>query len=151
MIETYALDVHAGALTSLPDRSMKTPGFAGGTCVSPDGNLLLAVSVFSDELYLFDLQTCKIIGQTDTGPMPYDVGINPEGDEACVSCEKSDEVDFFDISDPTDIHKITTLPTQKNPEALWVDPGGSRLYVTSQTTDGNVAVLDVVYANGVSA
>ena len=144
LIETYSFDEETGNLNRDPTRSMPLNGFAGGLCVSPDGNLLLAVSQFTGGLTAFDLQANppNVLGSAETGQNPYTVIMHPGGREAYVSCERSNEVNIFDISDPANILRTKVLPTQKNPEALLLNQEGTRLYVTNADQD-SVSILDV--------
>ena len=144
LIETYAFEDGTGKLTRDPARSMPLPGFAGGLCVSPDGNLLLAVSQLTGGLTAFDLQTDPPteLGSAATGPNPYAVIIHPGGTEAYVSCERSDEINIFDVSDPSDILMTSALATQKNPEAILLNREGTRLYVTNADQD-SLSILEV--------
>jgi len=134
-IDTYAFNHETGTLTPRPDRSMPVPGFAGGLCLSPDGNVLLAVAQTGNTLSAFDPATAALLGRTETGPNPYTVAFHPDGRRAYVSCERSGEVQVFDVSDPSSLRLTTTLPTQKNPEALLVNRDGSRLFVTNADSD----------------
>ena len=135
VIETYGFDHETGALTRREERDMDLPGFVSGLAVTPDGNMLLAVSQLTGFLTAFDLETAEKLGDSETGRNPYTVAVHPAGGEAYVSCEADNTVNVIDISDPRRMRRTSVLETQKNPEDLLVNRAGDRLYVTNADED----------------
>jgi len=118
--------------------------YPAGVGVSPDGRFLYAAENLGDSLAVVELRTKRVVQRLATGAYPYGVVVMPNG-RVVVSVWSASHVLAFT---PTSAGLSTTSVrwnTARHPSSMLLSANGSRLFVTSGSTD-RVSVLDA--ANG---
>src|SRR5947209_10478609 len=108
--------------------------------ISPNGARLLVPLNLSDAAAVVDVAS-KHVRYVDTGHYPYGAAILPDGKTGLVSNETPGTVSVIDLDAGTKVKDIQVGAHLSHPEAIAVDPGAPRAYVTIANSD-QVAVID---------
>jgi YVTN family beta-propeller protein len=124
------------------EKKEKEPGvvYPAGLALSHDGSRLFVAENLGDGITVIDTATNSIVQRVRTGRYPYAIAVDAH-DRVYVSCWGERRVDVFHLSTDGLLTALRSIPAPRHPSALVVSPDGSRLYVTSATTD-EVGVLD---------
>jgi len=113
--------------------------YPSGVALSPDGSFLYVAENLGDSLAVIDLSSGQVIQRLATGRYPYGVVVAPDG-VAYVSAWGGDHVAVFEPAGDSLI-AAEGIAAGRHPSALLLNADGSRLFVTSASTD-RVAVVD---------
>lgn len=114
--------------------------FPGGIAISNDGRKLYVAENLADTLAVVDLPSKKIEQHLPTDSYPYAVSVSPTG-KVFVSSWGGSTVSVFSARGGAGLKENRKLAVGRHPSALLLNQGGSRLFVTSATTN-QVAVVD---------
>ncbi len=142
----YRYDWSAGAATLadsliLAPREPKADGtrYPAGLALSPDDRFLYVAENLADSLAVIDLGTGAVVERVAAGRYPYGVAVAPDG-TVYVSAWGGYEVRAY-TPRGNRLALRATIPVGRHPSTLLLNHGGSRLFVTSASTD-RVAVVD---------
>ncbi len=143
----YRYDWSAGAATLadsliLAPHAPKSDGtrYPAGLALSPDDRFLYVAENLADSLAVIDLGTGAVVERVAAGSYPYGVAVAPDG-TVFVSAWGGYEVRAYTPRD-TRLSLRATIPVGRHPSTLLLNHSGTRLFVTSASTD-RVAVVDV--------
>jgi YVTN family beta-propeller protein len=130
-------------------RAGRPPGLSApedlGIARSRTNAVLLVSNARDSALTFVELGTGRILGNTDTGPLPREIAVTPDGRTAFVVNEGGDDgVSVIDVAARREIRKIE-LGRVRDPQGIQVSGDGTRLYVTAQAEQ---AVLEIDVATG---
>jgi YVTN family beta-propeller protein len=112
--------------------------YPAGLACSPDGSRLYVAGNLSDSLTVVDLAAGQVVQRLATGPYPYGVAVGPEG-RVYVSAWGGAWVATFSPQ-AGGLEAGPRIAVGRHPSALLLDRAGTRLFVTSASTD-RVAVI----------
>ncbi len=125
-------------------RRVRRPGvkYPAGLATSPDGRWLYVAENLGDSLAVIDVAAGLVVQRFPAGRYPYGVAVAPDG-TVYVSAWGGDEVSVFDARGSTEwpIVPSGVITPARHPSALALNASGTRLFVTSGSTD-RVAVVD---------
>ncbi|MEO8216762.1 MAG: beta-propeller fold lactonase family protein [Acidobacteriota bacterium] len=133
---------------SLDDDEKKGTSYPAGIAFSPDGNLLLVAENLGDTLAVVDTGSGKILQRLQTDRYPYGVAVSGDG-HVFVSAWGDRVIDEFQIGTDRWLQRVGRIDAVRHPSALLLNGDGSRLFVTSSSTD-RIAVIDTKRAAVVS-
>jgi len=113
--------------------------FPAGIAVSHDDKYLLIAENIGDSLAVVDLQTKRVVQRLQTEPYPYTVAISP-ANEVYVSAWGGKTVSVF-ARGVGAWKERGRIAVGRHPSALLLNHDGSRLFVTSASTN-TIAVVD---------
>jgi YVTN family beta-propeller protein len=124
------------------EKKEKEPGvvYPAGLALSHDGRWLFVAENLGDGITVIDTATNGIVQRVRTGRYPYAIAVDRQ-DHVYVSCWGERRVDVFHLTKEGLLNASRPIPAPRHPSALALSADGSRLYVTSATTD-EVGVLD---------
>ncbi len=108
--------------------------------VSPDGRTLLVALGLADAAAIVDTQT-NGVRYVSTGSHPFGAAILPDGHTGLVSNRGPGTVSVIDLAAGSKVKDIDASPHLSHPEAIELDPAGTRAFVALTNRDG-VAVID---------
>lgn len=125
----------------LAPRAPKADGtrYPAGLALSPDDRFLYVAENLADSLAVIDLGTGAVVERVAAGRYPYGVAVAPDG-TVYVSAWGGYEVRAFAPRGNRLVLRAT-IPVGRHPSTLLLNRDGSRLFVTSASTD-RVAVVD---------
>jgi DNA-binding beta-propeller fold protein YncE len=143
----YRFDWRAGAAT-LADSialAVKAKGkdgtrYPAGIALSPDGRTLYAVENLGDSLAVVDLASRRVVQRLATERYPYGVVVGQDG-TVYASAWGGWTVSVFPARANRTLGEGTRVRVGRHPSAMVLNPGGSRLFVASGSTD-RISVLD---------
>jgi YVTN family beta-propeller protein len=113
--------------------------YPAGIALSPDGTKLYAAENLGDSLAVIDLATGSVTQRLATEPYPYGVAVS-SGGNVYVSAWGGNTVSVFSPGNGR-LESVARIPAGRHPSTLLLNRDGSRLFVTSGTTD-RIAVID---------
>lgn len=114
--------------------------YPAGLAVSPDGRTLYVAENLADSLAVVDIVSRRVVGRLPTGRYPY--GAIAAGDGSVfVSVWGGSVVNVFVPRRDGRLALAGAIRVSRHPSAMCLNHDGSRLFVTSATTDG-VDVID---------
>jgi DNA-binding beta-propeller fold protein YncE len=114
--------------------------FPAGLALSTDGKHLYVAENLADSLAVFDVETGKIEQRLPTDAYPFGVVAAPDG-KVFVSAWGAGTVSAFATDGGGRLKEDRKIAAGRHPSALLLNRNGSRLFVTSATTNG-IAVID---------
>ena len=143
----YRYDWNAGRLAlrdTLVVRARKTvrangTAYPAGIATSRDGRLLYIAENLGDSLAVLDLTTGQVVQRLSAGRYPYGVAVGTDG-AVYVSSWGTQAVHVFEPND-ANLRPRTPIQVGRHPSTLLLNADGSRLFVTSATTDA-ISVID---------
>lgn len=129
----FVYDFNAGMLTEIDQWTV--PRNPMGLTLDRNESVLYVVSQLGNRLHALDAVSGAELGNVEIGLLPHEVVVHPSADLAYCSLEGDNTVAIVDISDPTALQLVQTIPVRQNPEGLLVTPDGSKLYVTNNNED----------------
>lgn len=131
----------AGSIVLAP-KEPKEDGtrFPAGLALSTDGRKLYVAENLADTLAVVDVATGKVEERLLTDAYPFAVAVGPD-DKVFVSAWGNNIVSIFAATDGGRLKENRRLIVGRHPSALLLNRSGSRLFVTSATTN-TVAVID---------
>ena len=114
--------------------------FPAGIAVSRDDKYLLVAENIGDSLAVVELQTKRVTQRFTTEPYPYAVVISPTN-EVYVSAWGGTTVSAFGHGTNAVLKERGRIKVGRHPSALLLNHNGSRLFVTSASTN-TIAVVD---------
>lgn len=114
--------------------------FPAGIAVSRDGRYLFVAENLADSLAVVDLARKRVRQRLKTEAYPYGVVVSPAGD-VYVSAWGGTTVSVFAAANNGTLRERGRLQVGRHPSALLLNRDGSRLFVTSASTD-SIAVVD---------
>jgi YVTN family beta-propeller protein len=137
-----------GKQATLQDRIVLAPKepkkdgtrFPAGIAISNDGTKLYVAENLADTLAVIDLESKKIEQHLPTDSYPYAVAVSPIG-KVFVSSWGGSTVSVFSSRGDAALKENRKIEVGRHPSALLLNQGGSRLFVTSATTN-QIAVID---------
>ncbi len=109
----------------LPQRADAESGNAATLLVGNKGE---------DSLSFIDLATGTESARRQTGKMPHEIAISPDGRLAAVVSYGGETIDIFDIRARERIETISLAPARRPHGILWLDDG--RIIATAEGSDG---------------
>ena len=86
-----------------------------GLALTPNEGELWVTSLLDDCVYIYDLQSRKIVGKVVTGDGPNWMAFTPDGTYLCVSNSDSDDVSIIDVKNR---REVTRIKVGKSPKRL---------------------------------
>jgi len=126
------------ALKPDPDRSGTR--YPAGLAVSNDGRHLLVAENLADSLAVIDLSTGGVVQRLAAGRYPYGVVVAPDS-TVYVSAWGGDDVRVFRPNQRGVYALVRQIEVARHPSSMLLNRSGSRLFVTSGSTD-RVSVVD---------
>ena len=114
--------------------------YPAGLALSPDGTRLYVTENLADSLAVVDLATGAVVQRVATGLYPYGVAVTPEG-TVFVSNWDANVLSVFTPGAAGRLVPADPIAAGRHASALLLNASGSRLFVTSGSTD-RVAVVD---------
>jgi DNA-binding beta-propeller fold protein YncE len=114
--------------------------YPAGIALSRDGKRLFVAENLADSLAVVDLESKRVVQRLQTEPYPYDVVIAPGG-EVYVSAWGGNTVSWFAPDKDGSLKERGRITVGRHPSALLLNRSGSRLFVTSASTN-SIAVVD---------
>jgi YVTN family beta-propeller protein len=114
--------------------------YPGGLAPSPDGRFLYVAENLADSLAVIELASGRVVQRLPAGSYPYGVTVAPDS-IVYVSAWGGDAVRAFRPEPSGRLALIRTIPVARHPSSLLLNADGSRLFVTSGSTD-RVSVVD---------
>jgi YVTN family beta-propeller protein len=114
--------------------------YPAGIAISPDGRTLYAAENLGDSLAVIDLGERRVVQRLGTERYPYGVAVAPDG-TVYVSAWGGWTVSVFAPRGNGVLAAEPALRVGRHPSALTLNPSGSRLFVTSGSTD-KITVVD---------
>lgn len=112
---------------------------------APSGTLLVG-NKGENSVSFVDLATGRELGRTETGPMPHEIAISPDGRQAAVVAYGGSSIDLFDIASRRRLRSIDLSPNAGPHGIVWL-PDGRILATTERSrsltivdTRGDMAV-----------
>jgi DNA-binding beta-propeller fold protein YncE len=125
---------------TFPPTDTKQVSWPDRLAVSPNGSTLLVPLNLADRAAVVDTSS-GAVRYVATGTYPYGAAITPDGRTGLVSNEATGTVSFIDLATATKLGDVD-LGHLSHPEAIAVDPSGTRAYVAVANAD-RVAVIDI--------
>ncbi|MBS1241342.1 MAG: phosphoesterase [Gemmatimonadetes bacterium] len=122
----------------VPDKSGTR--YPGGLAPSPDGRFLYVAENLADSLAVIDVASGRVTQRLPAGRYPYGVVVAADG-TVYVSAWGGDAVRAYRPDPAGGLMPATTIPVARHPSAMLLNADGSRLFVTSGSTD-RVSVVD---------
>jgi YVTN family beta-propeller protein len=122
----------------LPERSGTR--YPAGLGLAPDGRFLYVAENLADSLAVMDVATGQVLARYPTERYPYGVAVAGDG-TVYVSAWGGRTVSVFTPSPDGTLRPRLPLHVGRHPSTLLLNRSGTRLFVTSASTD-RVAVLD---------
>ncbi|MBV9479397.1 MAG: beta-propeller fold lactonase family protein [Acidobacteria bacterium] len=94
-----------------------------GLALSPDGRELWVSSLLDDSVYVYEVETGKIVANVPTGEGPNWIVITPDGKYVCVSNTDTDDVSIIDARTR---REVTRVKVAKVPKRLALAPAPVR-------------------------
>lgn len=113
--------------------------FPAGIAVSHDDKYLYVAENLGDSLAVVSMETKRVVQRLRTEPYPYAVVISP-ANEVYVSAWGGNTVSAFTTKRGA-LQERGRIPVGRHPSALLINRNGSRLFVTSASTN-SIAVID---------
>ena len=114
--------------------------YPAGIAVSRDGKTLYVAENLGDELAVIDVATKQITQRAPTGPYPYGVLVTTNG-TVLVSVWSASHVLAFSTTKSGTTITPKQWATARHPSSMLLSANGSRLFVTSGSTN-RISVLD---------
>jgi YVTN family beta-propeller protein len=122
--------------------------YPAGIAISRDGRTLYAAENLGDSLAVIDLATRQVVQRLATERYPYGVAVTPDG-TVFVSAWGGSTISAFPAASNGMLGAGTRIRAGRHPSALLLNGDGSRLFVTSGSTD-RISVLDPRTGNTVA-
>ncbi|HKV75956.1 MAG TPA: bifunctional YncE family protein/alkaline phosphatase family protein [Gemmatimonadales bacterium] len=113
--------------------------YPAGLALSPDGRSLYVAENLADSLAVIDVASGKVVQRLAAGRYPYGVAVSSDG-SIFVSAWGGYEVRAYAAHDGR-LTSRRTIPVGRHPSTVLLNRDGSRLFVTSASTD-RIAVVD---------
>jgi len=114
--------------------------YPAGLAPSRDGRLLYVAENIADSLAVIDLSSGSVVQRLATERYPYGVVVGPDG-AVYVSAWGGSTVSVFQPAGTASLKDAGRVTVDRHPSALQLNGDGSRLFVTSGSTD-RISVLD---------
>ena len=126
---------------TLAEKDPKKDGtrFPAGLAVSRDGRLLYVAENLADSLAVVDVASKRIVHRLKTDHYPYEVAVAGDG-KVYLSAWGDQTVTIFKSRPNGILTGIAKIVVGRHPSALLLNDDGSRLFVTSASTDRIVVV-----------
>jgi YVTN family beta-propeller protein len=115
VIERVAMPSEHPTLRQLKYETMDT--LTHGLAITPDGSELWVSSLLDDCVYIYDVQSKKIVGKVPTGEGPNWLAFTPDGKYLSISNTDSDDVSIINVKER---REITRVKVGKVPKRLAV-------------------------------
>jgi YVTN family beta-propeller protein len=110
----------------------------GATCGTPatgaeppfSGDILVTGNKAENTVSLIDLDSGEELARLETGPMPHEIAISPDGRRAAVVAYGSTTIDIFDITGASRVRRINLSPNARPHGLLWL--ADNRLVATTE-------------------
>jgi YVTN family beta-propeller protein len=144
----YRYDWTAGAarlrdsiiLAIKPDPDRSGTRYPAGLAVTANGGYLLVAENLADSLAVIDVSSGRVTQRVPAGRYPYGVVIGSDG-TAYVSSWGADEIHTFRFDDAWRLVPVREIEVARHPSSMLLNRDGTRLFVTSGSTD-RVSVVD---------
>jgi YVTN family beta-propeller protein len=143
----YRFDWRDGTATLADSIALafKQPGHSGtrypaGIAISNDGRTLYAAENLADSVAVIDLASRRVVQRLATEKYPYGVVVGRDG-SVYVSAWNGWTVSAFPPRPNGTLDAGTRIRVGRHPSAMALSPDGSRLFVTSGSTD-KISVVD---------
>ncbi|WP_129794282.1 cytochrome D1 domain-containing protein [Sphingosinicella sp. CPCC 101087] len=100
-----------------------------------------------DSLSFVDLATGRELGRAETGRMPHEIAISPDGRQAAVVAYGGHTIDIFDVAGRTRLRAIDLSPNQGPHGIAWLPDG--RIVATTERSQ-SVTVVDTTAGDAVT-
>jgi DNA-binding beta-propeller fold protein YncE len=114
--------------------------YPAGLATSRDGRLLYVAENLFDSLAVISTETGVVLQRLGAGRYPYGVTVNPNGD-VYVSSWATTNVHVYSPRTDGTLTASGTIAVGRHPSTMLLNRNGSRLYVTSSSTDA-ITVVD---------
>ena len=104
----------------VPPAERTARDFIGDVAVSPDGGLLYALNLFDDSVVTLNARSGLVLSRFSTGPRPYRIEVNPDGETAFISEWGGAGVGLYRLGEG---RRIGLLSTGRAPGDLLLAPG----------------------------
>jgi DNA-binding beta-propeller fold protein YncE len=118
---------------NLPHPSLAPTSWPDRLAISRDGLRLLVPLNLADQAAIIDLSSGSL-RYVATGSYPYGAAISPDGTTGLVSNEAAGTVSILDLESGTKLGDVD-LGHLSHPEAIVIDPSGTRAYVAVANGD----------------
>lgn len=109
-------------------------GGAASEATAPiTGDVLITGNKGEDTISLIDLDTGTEHARLETGRMPHEIAISPDGARAAVVAYGGSTIDVFDIASASRIERIDLTPNRRPHGLLWLPD--DRLIATTEGSD----------------
>jgi YVTN family beta-propeller protein len=115
VIERVAMPSEHPTLRQLKYETMDT--LTHGLAITPDGSELWVSSLLDNCVYIYDVQSKKIVGKVPTGEGPNWLAFTPDGKYLSISNTDSDDVSIINVKER---REITRVKVGKVPKRLAV-------------------------------
>ena len=122
--------------------------YPAGIAISPDGRTLYAAENLGDSLAVIDLAERRVVHRLGTERYPYGVVVAPDG-TVYASAWGGWTVSVFSLGANGMLGESARVRVGRHPSALALNSSGSRLFVSSGSTD-RITVLDTKTRNVVA-
>ncbi|MEP6589830.1 MAG: SMP-30/gluconolactonase/LRE family protein [Gemmatimonadota bacterium] len=144
VVYRYAWNAGRGTLVDslvLAVKPVRSDGtrYPAGMALSPDGRFLYVAENLGDSLAVFDVASGRVVKRLPTGRYPYAVAVAPNGDVFVSQWNGTSVLVFTGWSGS--MQRVASIPAGRHPSTMLLNPEGSRLFVTSASTD-RVTVID---------
>lgn len=95
-----------------------------GLALSPDEGELWVTSLLDDAMYVYDVQSQKIVGHIPVGSGPNWVAFSPDGKYVCISNAADDDVSIIDAKARREVARLKVGRQPKRLVAATVPSGG---------------------------
>ncbi|MGQ0588595.1 MAG: YncE family protein [Sphingosinicella sp.] len=115
------------------------PGVTGTLLVGNKGE---------NTLSFIDLATGRELGRAETGRMPHEIAVSPDGAQAAVVSYGARAIDIFDVASRTRLRTIDLSPNEGPHGIVWLEDG--RIVATTERSQ-SLTIVDTRNGDAVSA
>lgn len=112
------------------------------------GEILLVGNKGEDTLSFVDLATGRELGRAQTGRMPHEIAVSPDGRQAAVVSYGGRSIDIFDIASRNRLRTIDLSPNEGPHGIVWLADG--RILATTERSR-SLTIVDTARGDSVSA
>ncbi|HWP71461.1 MAG TPA: bifunctional YncE family protein/alkaline phosphatase family protein [Gemmatimonadaceae bacterium] len=123
-----------------PDPNRSGARYAAGLAVTTNGGYLLVAENLADSLAVIDVSSGSVTQRVAAGRYPYGVVTGPDG-TVYVSSWGGDEIHTFRFDASWRLVPARRIEVARHPSSMLLNRAGTRLFVTSGSTD-RITVVD---------